>query len=90
MATMPPSPASPASLAAELARQADAAMQATPVPSPCRNVCRMDPASGYCEGCLRTIEEIAGWSSAGDEDKRRIWAQLPRRAAGLAGEETSS
>jgi predicted Fe-S protein YdhL (DUF1289 family) len=49
----------------------------------------MDPATGYCAGCLRTIEEIAGWSSAGDEDKRRIWAQLPQRAAWLAGEETS-
>ncbi|ULX55633.1 Fe-S oxidoreductase [Cupriavidus taiwanensis] len=83
-------PASPTPRAAELARQADTAMRAVPVPSPCRNVCRMDPSSGYCEGCLRTIEEIAGWSSAGDEDKRRIWAQLPRRAAGLAGEETSS
>ncbi|BDB22808.1 hypothetical protein Tamer19_35730 [Cupriavidus sp. TA19] len=75
-----------AALAAELAAQA--ARLATPVPSPCRNVCRMDAASGYCEGCLRTIEEIAGWSSAGDEDKRRIWAQLPQRAAWLAGEET--
>lgn len=75
-----------AALAAELAAQG--ARLATPVPSPCRNVCRMDAASGYCEGCLRTIEEIAGWSSASDEDKRRIWAQLPRRAAWLAGEET--
>ncbi|QEZ45351.1 DUF1289 domain-containing protein [Cupriavidus oxalaticus] len=75
-----------AALAAELAAQA--ARLETPVPSPCRNVCRMDAASGYCEGCLRTIEEIAGWSSASDEDKRRIWAQLPRRAAWLAGEET--
>ncbi|MBF6989082.1 MULTISPECIES: DUF1289 domain-containing protein [Cupriavidus] len=75
-----------AALAAELAAQA--ARLESPVPSPCRNVCRMDAASGYCEGCLRTIEEIAGWSSASDEDKRRIWAQLPRRAAWLAGEET--
>ncbi len=79
----------PALLAAELAVQAETARQASPVPSPCRDVCRMDPTSGYCEGCLRTIEEIAGWSSAGDEDKRRIWAQLPQRAAWLAGEEAS-
>lgn len=79
-------PATLAALAAELTEQG--ARLAKPVPSPCRNVCRMDAASGYCEGCLRTIEEIAGWSSASDEDKRRIWAQLPRRAAWLAGEET--
>ncbi|AQV92445.1 Fe-S oxidoreductase [Cupriavidus necator] len=89
MAPAQPTPITPALLAAELAAQAETALQASPVPSPCRNVCRMDPASGYCEGCLRTIEEIAGWSSAGDEDKRRIWAQLPQRAAWLAGEEAS-
>lgn len=85
MADMP----APVTSAAEMAAQADAALQGAPVPSPCRNVCRMDAASGYCEGCLRTIEEIAGWSSASDEDKRRIWAQLPQRAAWLAGEEAS-
>jgi len=78
-----------ASLIDDLARQSLAAQSASPVPSPCRNVCRMDPASGYCEGCLRTIDEIAGWSVAGDEDKRRIWAQLPLRAEWLAGKETS-
>lgn len=31
--------------------------------SPCINVCRMDPASGLCRGCLRTLDEIAGWSA---------------------------
>lgn len=84
-----PDTRAPATSAAELAVQAEAARLASPVPSPCRNVCRMDAASGYCEGCLRTIDEIAGWSSASDEDKRRIWAQLPQRAAWLAGEEAS-
>ncbi|WP_051320481.1 DUF1289 domain-containing protein [Cupriavidus sp. amp6] len=79
-------PATLAALAAELAAQAE--RLETPVPSPCRNVCRMDAASGYCEGCLRTIEEIAGWSSASDEDKRSTWAQLPQRPTWLAGEET--
>ncbi|MGA1318970.1 MAG: DUF1289 domain-containing protein, partial [Rubrivivax sp.] len=29
------------------------------VPSPCINVCRIEPASGWCEGCARTLEEIA-------------------------------
>jgi len=32
------------------------------VPSPCILVCVIDPASGWCEGCLRTLDEIAGWS----------------------------
>ncbi len=82
MAPTPPTPIAPALLAAELAAQAETARQASPVPSPCRNICRMDPASGYCEGCLRTIEEIAGWSCAGDEDKRRIWRSCRRAPHG--------
>ena len=27
----------------------------SPVPSPCTDVCRMDEASGWCEGCARTL-----------------------------------
>lgn len=30
--------------------------------SPCINVCRMDPDSGLCSGCFRTLDEIANWS----------------------------
>ena len=29
------------------------------VPSPCINVCKMNERSGLCEGCLRTLDEIA-------------------------------
>ena len=67
-------------LLAALSSGALAAQRCAPVPSPCRNVCRMDAASGQCEGCLRTIDEIAGWASRDDADKRRIWAALPERA----------
>ena len=57
----------------------------SPVPSPCINVCRMDARSGFCTGCLRTLDEIAGWSRMDDDSKRRVWALLPaRREAGLA------
>lgn len=52
---------------------------AAPVPSPCINVCRMDPASGYCEGCWRTIDEIVQWSTLSDTDKRTVWAAIERR-----------
>ena len=31
------------------------------VESPCINVCSMNNATGYCEGCYRTIDEIQGW-----------------------------
>lgn len=30
--------------------------------SPCINICRMDPDSGLCSGCFRTLDEIANWS----------------------------
>ena len=50
------------------------------VASPCVSICRMDPGTALCEGCLRTIDEIAQWSSLSDAGKRAILAQLPARA----------
>lgn len=49
------------------------------VASPCINVCRMHAPTGLCEGCARTIPEIAGWSRADDDAKRAILALLPAR-----------
>lgn len=51
----------------------------TAVPSPCINVCTMDPASGWCQGCLRTLDEIAGWGRLPEDAKRSVLAALPRR-----------
>lgn len=50
------------------------------VPSPCIDVCRMDAASGCCEGCRRTIEEIAGWSSYSTMEKRAVLERLSARS----------
>jgi predicted Fe-S protein YdhL (DUF1289 family) len=49
------------------------------VPSPCVSVCRMDAASGLCTGCLRTLDEIAGWSRMEDACKRRVWRAIELR-----------
>jgi predicted Fe-S protein YdhL (DUF1289 family) len=49
------------------------------VPSPCISVCRMDASTGWCEGCLRTIDEIAGWSSFDDDAKRAVWDAIEAR-----------
>jgi len=49
------------------------------VPSPCINVCRMDAATGWCEGCQRTLAEIGAWSGLNDTDKRAVWKALPAR-----------
>lgn len=63
------------------------------IPSPCINVCRMNEASGYCEGCYRSIPEITEWSRASDARKQAILGEVAsRRAAadlferGLRGE----
>ncbi len=49
------------------------------VSSPCISVCIMDARTGWCEGCLRTIDEIAQWSQMSDEQKRSVWTQLALR-----------
>lgn len=54
------------------------------VPSPCVDVCRMHAASGWCEGCLRTLDEIAAWSVLDDAGKRTVWKLLPKRREALA------
>jgi len=58
--------------------------QAAPVPSPCNSVCRMDPARGLCDGCLRTLDEITAWSRLPDAGRRAVWMQLAQRAETLA------
>ncbi len=50
------------------------------IPSPCISVCRIQPESGLCEGCFRTIPEITAWSRADEADKRQIWRVIAQRA----------
>lgn len=49
------------------------------IPSPCINVCRMTADTGLCEGCFRTLVEIAGWSRQDDDGKRRILSAVAKR-----------
>ncbi|MGE0257434.1 MAG: DUF1289 domain-containing protein [Alphaproteobacteria bacterium] len=58
------------------------AAAAEPLPaSPCLGICLMDPRTRTCRGCLRTIEEIAGWYTATSTEKRAILARLDQRRA---------
>lgn len=50
------------------------------VPSPCIGICRMDPDTGLCEGCQRTLDEIARWSTGSEEWKRSVWNEIARRS----------
>ena len=54
-------------------------MTATSIPSPCISVCHIEPRTGWCEGCLRTLDEIAAWGRMGDADKREVWVQIAKR-----------
>ncbi len=60
-----------------------AGAMAEDVPSPCVSVCRMDAQREYCEGCLRSIDEIRVWRASSDQEKKAIWALIAERAAAL-------
>ena len=49
------------------------------IASPCTSVCRIDARTGWCEGCRRTIDEIAGWSTMSDAEKQVLRDALALR-----------
>ncbi|MFO1395872.1 MAG: DUF1289 domain-containing protein [Burkholderiales bacterium] len=54
------------------------------VPSPCISVCRMNERTGLCEGCLRTLDEIAVWGMLDDDARRDVWQAIGERRAAAA------
>jgi uncharacterized protein len=48
-------------------------------PSPCTSVCRIDPASGWCLGCARTLQEIADWPMLTVREKDTLLLRLAER-----------
>jgi uncharacterized protein len=50
-----------------------------PIASPCNKVCTIDPRSGLCHGCGRTLTEIAQWGALSDSERERIMGELPQR-----------
>ena len=49
------------------------------VASPCTGVCRIDAQAGWCEGCWRTLDEIAAWSTLDEAARQRVCEALPLR-----------
>ena len=41
----------------------------------------MEPQSGLCRGCYRTLDEIAGWIGLSADERRVLLAELARRRA---------
>jgi uncharacterized protein len=46
------------------------------VVSPCIAVCEMDEGTGLCQGCFRSLQEIAQWSRAPHSYKRQVWQNI--------------
>ena len=53
------------------------------IPSPCRNICALDPARRFCTGCLRTLPEIGNWSRMTDAERQAVLDRIA--ALGTAG-----
>ncbi len=49
------------------------------VSSPCTKICIVDPTTGWCRGCLRTLDEIARWPHADDAERRAILGHVLNR-----------
>ena len=48
------------------------------VASPCVSLCCLDE-DDVCMGCLRHINEITGWHSMSDKEKRKLLGVLKQR-----------
>lgn len=47
--------------------------------SPCEKICTVDPRSGLCSGCGRSLAEIEHWVKYSDAERERIMQDLPGR-----------
>ena len=47
--------------------------------SPCTGVCLIDEQTGFCQGCLRTLDEVAAWGSSTVSQRLEILAAIKRR-----------
>jgi uncharacterized protein len=53
------------------------------IQSPCILVCAIDVTTGYCFGCGRTREEIAGWMEYTSGERDEIMKILSGRLANI-------
>jgi uncharacterized protein len=49
------------------------------IETPCEKICIVDPPSGLCRGCGRSLAEIGNWTAYSDAERSRIMAELPDR-----------
>jgi uncharacterized protein len=56
----------------------------TDISTPCIRICILNPETGLCEGCGRTLEELARWLHMSEPERQRVMADLPRRLGDAA------
>jgi uncharacterized protein len=49
------------------------------IPSPCVQICTVDPERATCIGCYRTLDEIAGWPDFTPAQKLAVWERIAQR-----------
>jgi uncharacterized protein len=72
-------------LAREKRREERRRLLASGPPSPCISVCQIDPKTGWCIGCHRTIDEIRDWIISPPDERQKILDALPARRSGSSG-----
>jgi predicted Fe-S protein YdhL (DUF1289 family) len=65
----------------ERRRAARRQLLASGPPSPCVSICQLDEATGYCIGCLRTIDEIRDWIILLPDERHAVLARIAERRA---------
>ena len=51
-------------------------------PSPCTNLCTINPDTGICDGCGRTLDEISDWGWMSAEEKLVILRRIGKENGG--------
>ena len=51
--------------------------------TPCVNVCVVEPSTGLCIGCGRTVDEIGRWGALSEPERLAIMAALSERLRAL-------
>lgn len=50
----------------------------------------MEPESGLCRGCYRTIDEIAAWSGLSEAERDRILERIPQRKSSASATDVAT
>ena len=53
--------------------------QDTIIHSPCSGTCQIDIDTGFCYGCYRTLDEVAGWVDMTRDEKLQLLTLIEER-----------